>query len=127
VIWADHDRLEQVFVNLLSNALSHNAPGTEVRIAIASTDSGEVEITVSDNGSGLPDSLRGAPFDSTSRPRSPTSGAGLGLSITRGIVEAHAGVIDVVSDAGGTSFRIVFPVETPEAPAEPHHPLPANV
>jgi signal transduction histidine kinase/ABC-type multidrug transport system ATPase subunit len=127
VIWADHDRLEQVFVNLLSNALMHNPPGTEVTISTQDTEAGQVEIVVGDNGSGLPESLRNAPFDSTSRPRSQTSGAGLGLSITRGIVEAHAGVIDAVSGASGTSFRIVLPIDAPQAPAEPLQAVPAHV
>ena len=127
VVWADHDRLEQVFVNLLSNALMHNPPGTEVTISIQDTEASQVEIVVGDNGSGLPESLRDAPFDSTSRPRSQTAGAGLGLSITRGIVEAHAGVIDAVSGASGTSFRIVLPVDAPQAPAEPLHAVPTHV
>jgi signal transduction histidine kinase/ABC-type multidrug transport system ATPase subunit len=119
VIWADHDRLEQVFVNLLSNALHHNPPGTRVRIEVRSHSRRSVELLVTDDGPGLPQELRESPFDSARRPRSSTSGAGLGLSISRGIVEAHGGTIELVATETGASFRIVLPVETPETAAEP--------
>ena len=118
-IWADHDRLEQVLVNLLSNALRHNPEGTHVTVTVASPDRDRVEITVSDDGPGLPEAVRNAPFDSTAGARSRTAGAGLGLSISRGIVEAHGGTIDVHSCEAGTSFRIVLPVESDGAPPEP--------
>ena len=115
VIWADHDRLEQVFVNLLGNALHHNPAGTRVTVSVTLGPGDSVEISVEDDGPGLPNALRHSPFDSTDRPRSQTSGAGLGLSITRGIIEAHNGTITVDSNSSGTSFRIVLPVEAPEA------------
>jgi len=111
VIWADHDRLEQVFVNLLGNALHHNPAGTRVTVSVTLGPGDSVEISVEDDGPGLPNALRHSPFDSTDRPRSQTSGAGLGLSITRGIIEAHNGTITVDSNSSGTSFRIVLPVD----------------
>jgi signal transduction histidine kinase/ABC-type multidrug transport system ATPase subunit len=112
VVWGDHDRLEQVFVNLLGNALRHNPPGTKVSITGRTTDSGEVVLSVADDGSGFPRELAGAPFDSARRRRrSHSSGAGLGLSIVYGIVEAHGGVIDLVPAPTGTTFRILLPVE----------------
>ena len=104
VIWGDHDRLEQVFVNLLGNAMHHNPPGTRVTIDVGLLSGGEIELVVSDNGGGLPPEIRDSPFDSTGRPRSRTSGAGLGLSIARGIVEAHRGLIELVPTTTGTSF-----------------------
>jgi signal transduction histidine kinase len=121
VIWADHDRLEQVFVNLLGNAVHHNPDGTHVSIAVQELDGGaNVEIVVADDGPGLPQEQRQAPFESSGRPRSRTAGAGLGLSITRGIVGAHGGTIELLPTTGGTSFRIVLPVEAgvASAPAE---------
>jgi len=132
VIWADHDRLEQVFVNLLNNAMHHNPPGTRVIITVRTltvrTPAGaSTEIVVSDDGQGLPAELRSSPFDSTGRPRSRTAGAGLGLSIARGIVEAHRGTIELEPQAKGTSFRIVLPLEAAEAAAEPAHPAPPVV
>jgi signal transduction histidine kinase/ABC-type branched-subunit amino acid transport system ATPase component len=124
-IWADHDRLEQVFVNLLNNALHHNAPGTCVAISARHQPGGRIEFVVSDDGAGLPPELHGAPFDSTRRHRSTTAGAGLGLSIARGIVMAHRGTIDLIGSARGASFRIVLPLEAPEAAPEPAHPAPS--
>lgn len=119
VIWADHDRLEQVLVNLLTNALRHNREGTHVTVTVAGSEDGHVTVTVADDGEGLPEAMRAAPFDSTARPRARTAGAGLGLSITRGIVEAHGGTIAVHSGARGTSFRIVLPVEPTRDASEP--------
>jgi signal transduction histidine kinase/ABC-type sulfate/molybdate transport systems ATPase subunit len=121
-VWADHDRLEQVFLNLLNNAFRHNPLGTRVTVVARNlpvpgaeeTSNGapaaQVEISVIDDGPGFPRELARAPFDSARRHRSNSAGAGLGLSIARGIVEAHGGAIELVSTAG-TVFRICLPVE----------------
>jgi signal transduction histidine kinase/ABC-type multidrug transport system ATPase subunit len=110
-VWGDHDRLEQVFVNLLGNALRHNPPGTQVLVTAHHGREGEVEMTVTDDGSGFPPALAGAPFDSTRRHRSHSAGAGLGLSIVHGILEAHGGRIELASAPVGTAFTILLPVE----------------
>jgi signal transduction histidine kinase len=123
-IWADHDRLEQVFVNLLNNALQHNPAGTRVSIAARHLAGGRLEIVVSDDGQGLPAELRDAPFDSARRHRSNTAGAGLGLSIARGIVMAHEGTLELVDSEHGATFRILLVLEGPEASPEPAHPAP---
>ncbi len=112
-IWADHDRLEQVFVNLLSNALRHNDEDTLVTVTSAQRRDDRIELLVSDTGAGLPPELRRAPFDSTRRHRSATAGAGLGLSITRGIVAAHGGDIELLDTDVGATFRISLPLEAP--------------
>jgi signal transduction histidine kinase/ABC-type multidrug transport system ATPase subunit len=119
-VWADHDRLEQVFVNLLNNAFRHNPPGTLVTIVArnrgelagaSSIAPAEVEISVSDNGPGFPEELAPAPFEPARRQRSRGTGAGLGLSIARGIVDAHGGQIELDTEQAGTTFRIRLPVE----------------
>jgi signal transduction histidine kinase/ABC-type multidrug transport system ATPase subunit len=109
-VWADHDRLEQVFVNLLNNAFKHNPPGTHVWVS-AQRHGAEVEISVVDDGAGFPPALAAAPFDSARRHRTRSAGAGLGLSIARGIVEAHGGEITLAPAPGGTAFRLRLPVE----------------
>ena len=101
-IWADHDRLEQVFVNLLSNALGHNPPGTRVLVVAEATDPGTVTVKVADDGEGMPPELVGAPAG---------SGAGLGLSIASGIVAAHGGRMELEQAPRGTCFVITLPVE----------------
>jgi signal transduction histidine kinase/ABC-type multidrug transport system ATPase subunit len=113
-IWADHDRLEQVFVNLLTNAFRHNPPGTRVEVH-AEERIGEVEIAVHDNGAGFPSQLAPAPFEAARRDRSRSAGAGLGLSIARGIIDAHSGRIELVEGSVGTTFRIHLPIEAPDA------------
>jgi signal transduction histidine kinase/ABC-type multidrug transport system ATPase subunit len=113
-VWADHDRLEQVFVNLLNNAFKHNPPGTHVWVsarAALSRTGAEVEISVVDDGDGFPPALAAAPFDSARRNRTRSAGAGLGLSIARGIVHAHGGTIALAPAPDGTAFRICLPVE----------------
>jgi signal transduction histidine kinase/ABC-type multidrug transport system ATPase subunit len=111
VIWADHDRLEQVFVNLLANAVGHNPAGTSIEVKAIAVNAGQVQVTVADDGAGLGPDVAQAPFESARRRRVPTAGAGLGLSIARGIVTAHGGRIDLVSQQRGTCFRIRLPVE----------------
>jgi len=110
VVWADHDRMEQVFVNLLNNAFGHNPPGTRVQVT-AEAGPAEVVISVLDDGLGLPPELAAAPFDPARRPRTST-GAGLGLTIAKGIVQAHGGMLEPVALAKGTCFSVYLPVES---------------
>jgi signal transduction histidine kinase/ABC-type multidrug transport system ATPase subunit len=125
-IWADHDRLEQVFVNLLDNALGHNPPGTQVTVTAEATGTtaGEpatVTVRVADNGQGMPPERMYEPAVATAarrRRKRGDSGAGLGLSIARGIVEAHGGFMELERPARGTSFRITLPVEKPTEKTE---------
>ncbi|MEA2144680.1 MAG: hypothetical protein QOG59_267, partial [Solirubrobacteraceae bacterium] len=125
-VWADHDRLEQVLVNLLSNALRHNPTGTRAAVTAAGLGDRHVAITVSDDGSGLPAELRANPFSFTGRSRCATAGAGLGLSITNGIIEAHHGAIELVETERGTAFCIRLPIESPEGDEAPDERPDAN-
>jgi signal transduction histidine kinase/ABC-type multidrug transport system ATPase subunit len=113
VIWADHDRLEQVFVNLINNAVGHNPAGTRVWVT-AETAGSEVMISVRDNGTGIPDELAAAPFEAGRRRRTRTGGAGLGLSIAQGIVDAHHGRIELRRLDQGTQFQVYLPADTQE-------------
>jgi signal transduction histidine kinase/ABC-type multidrug transport system ATPase subunit len=121
-IWADHDRLEQVFVNLLGNALVHNPPGTRVTVTaeVSAARGGmpaTVTVRVTDDGQGmLPELLHASAIATAAqrpRKRGESAGAGLGLSIARGIVVAHGGVMDLERPSRGTCFRITLPVEKP--------------
>jgi signal transduction histidine kinase len=116
VVWADHDRLEQVFVNLLDNALGHNPPGTRVNIIAAAAGPSGIAVNVHDDGAGMPADVVSAPFEPMRRRRTPTAGAGLGLSIAKGIVEAHGGRIVLEKPAKGTRFLVHLPVEMPDRP-----------
>ncbi|HEX4034626.1 MAG TPA: ATP-binding cassette domain-containing protein [Solirubrobacteraceae bacterium] len=118
VIWADHDRLEQVFVNLLENAFRHNGDGTRVLVDARAEDAQNVRVTVADDGEGGGDDLAAALAGMRAK-RSATAGAGLGLSIARGIVEAHAGTIGLDGSSRGTHFLIRLPIESAGAEAAP--------
>lgn len=111
---ADPDRLAQVFVNLIDNALRHTAGGGRIRVELDARDSDAV-LRVRDTGEGIP--YRDLPhiferFYVVDRSRTRgSSGAGLGLAIVKGIVDAHGGTISAESMLGrGTSFTIRLPI-----------------
>jgi signal transduction histidine kinase len=108
----DADRLEQLASNLLHNAVVHGAPERPVTVAIDGRDSGEVVMTVHNDGA-IPDPVRAVlfePFRSGREPRARSRGLGLGLYITQQIVAAHGGKIDVASASReGTTFRVTLP------------------
>jgi signal transduction histidine kinase/ABC-type branched-subunit amino acid transport system ATPase component len=127
-IWADHDRLEQVFVNLLENAVRHASGLTRVIVtARLSSSAAEVEIRVADDGGGIgwDPAERERVFRPHERGRTDGPGAGLGLAIARGIVEAHGGTIDLEPVAVGTSVLVTIPVEAAAEPVIEHLPTPA--
>ena len=94
-VWADHDRLEQVFVNLLENAFRHNPPGVHVTVDVSLQPAGTVAIRVRDDGCGIAPELAAHIFEARARGHERSTGAGLGLSIARGIVLAHGGEISL--------------------------------
>lgn len=109
-VWADHDRLEQLLVNLLDNAVRHNPPGTSVAVEVTRSHKGNVCISVTDDGVGLPVEMVGSPFGRRAERRSRTGGAGLGLSIAQGIVAAHGGTFEMEQPPTGTRCVITLPV-----------------
>jgi signal transduction histidine kinase/ABC-type multidrug transport system ATPase subunit len=110
VVWADHDRLEQVFVNLLDNAVRHNPPGTRVHVEPLDAAEGWVAIAVTDDGNGLEAGVTIANFPVRGDHRSRTAGAGLGLSIAKGIVDAHGGRLSIEAGDVGTRCVATLPV-----------------
>ncbi|MGH9039144.1 MAG: sensor histidine kinase, partial [Acidimicrobiia bacterium] len=114
-VWGDHDRLEQVFVNLMENGLRHTSPGTRVRVhAGVGGRAGTVALRVSDDGPGIPPDEADRLFQPWERGMTEGSGAGLGLSIVRGIVEGHRGSVGLEPSARGASFLVELPVDPSE-------------
>ncbi len=118
-IEADPDRLRQIFVNLIDNAIKFNKPNGRVAIS-ADADAAWVRITVADTGAGIPEKDLPRIFERFYRVDKARSrelgGTGLGLSIVKHLVELHRGRIDVTSQAGmGTAFVVTLPVFS-----EPH-------
>lgn len=121
--WVDTepDRMEQVFENLLDNAVRHSISDTVVITITAQSLGEEIQIVFSDNGPGIPYADQPHIFERFYRvhkDRSRTAGGtGLGLSIVKHIILAHGGTIAVESTPGqGTSFRIRLPLRQ-QAPA----------
>jgi signal transduction histidine kinase len=110
VVWADHDRLEQIFVNLLENATRHNPAATRVVVEATTAGEGTVRITVTDDGVGIPPEVSAAPVAARVERRSRGSGAGLGLSIARGIIGAHGGALELERLDPGTRCTVTLPV-----------------
>ena len=110
--YGDAERLSQVITNLLANAVQHNKANGEVRIS-AKLQGSMILLAVSDTGPGIASADLPHVFERFYRAdQSRSSGqAGLGLAISRAIVQAHGGTIEVLSKPGaGTTFTVVLPV-----------------
>lgn len=113
-VMADPERLVQVLVNLLSNAVSYSKPGTHIKVT-ATESAGMASISVADQGIGIPAEELPRLFERfyrVDRARSRDSGGtGLGLSIVKHIMELHNGTISVESEPGkGSTFTINIPL-----------------
>ncbi len=109
VVAADRDRVLQVLGNLIGNALKH-ARGSPIDLSVAS-DRGEARISVRDGGPGIGEQELPFVFDRYWHGRTRKAGAGLGLAIAKGIVDAHGGRLSVASRTGeGTEFTFTLPV-----------------
>ena len=114
-VTADERRVRQVVFNLLSNAIKFTPEGGRVDVS-ARVDDGHVEIAVADTGRGIsPEELETIfeEFEQTSDGKK-ADGTGLGLPLSRKLVELHSGRLWVESDVGaGSTFRFTLPVEPP--------------
>jgi signal transduction histidine kinase len=109
-IWADRDRIQQIFENLIGNAIKFTSPGGTIVVGV-SPGEGEVRFQVADTGSGIASDDLPHVFERFWQVRRPgRHGAGLGLPIAKGIVESHNGRIWVESTpAVGTTFFFTIP------------------
>ena len=125
-ILADADRFQQILGNLLSNAIKYGKPDTEIQVDLSNRDQ-QAEISVTNEGSGISESQLPTVFDRFVRTpeakKSLTTGLGLGLYITKGLIEAQDGKIWAESTLNKkTSFHFMLPISK-EAPVIGTKPL----
>jgi PAS domain S-box-containing protein len=111
----DSRRIRQVLDNIIDNAVKYSSPGTEIALSVQKIND-ELLFTVTDHGTGIPKSdmprLFQRMFHSTRRQKLGFDGAGLGLSICKGLIEAHGGRIWIESEEGvGTRCFFTLPLE----------------
>lgn len=114
IIYADPHRIKQLFMIIIDNAVNYSKPGGQVKVFLG-TEKESAKITITDEGIGIPESSLPRVFDRFYRgEKSRTmahSGAGLGLSIAKWIVDAHEGHISIESAVGvGTTVTLLFPI-----------------
>ena len=120
VVRGDPERLRQVLMNLLDNAIKYSPAGDEVQVRAYAED-GRVRIDVRDRGPGIAREDQRLIFEKFGRVTAGNTrpGTGLGLFIARAIVEAHDGTISVSSrDGGGAIFRVELPTRVGRTPAD---------
>ena len=118
-ILAEHNRLEQVFINLVSNAIDamdqkntgNGSENTLKRLSIKSfLKDGQVAVYVADTGTGMSEDVKNKIFEPFFTTKKVGKGTGLGVSISYGIVKDYGGSIDIESEIGqGTTFKLMFP------------------
>ena len=112
---ADLTRLAQVFSNLLTNSAKYTPPGGRIRLS-AEREDGQVSVSVSDNGIGIPSQSLEHIFDMFSQVdrdiERATGGLGIGLALVKGLVEMHAGTVSATSEGEGkgSTFTVTLPV-----------------
>lgn len=120
VVLVDPARMSRVLLNLVSNAIRHTPADGAVQI-IGHADEAGVELSVDDACGGIPDDELSRVFDvawrgeSARSPDAVGTGAGLGLAIVRGIVEAHRGSVDVQNHGSGCRFLVRIPAGSAHA------------
>ena len=120
-VFADHQRLKQVVINLLSNAVKYNRSAGSIEIDCTRAAADRVRIAVRDTGLGLPPeklALLFTPFQRLGAERTAIPGAGLGLTLSKRLVELMGGAIGVESEPGqGSVFWVELPLAEEAAPS----------
>jgi len=112
LIHGDRQQLVQVFLNLILNAVDAMTKGGLLEISALQSDLPDfISVKFKDNGCGIPHHMLSSIFDPFFTTKSTGHGTGLGLSVSKGIIEKHGGNITAESDVGvGTAFYVSFPV-----------------
>lgn len=118
-VTASGAQLNQVWTNLITNALDALGGGGTITITTRPRGEDHVEVVVADDGPGIPDEVRGRIFEPFFTTKDVGEGTGLGLDVSARVVRAHRGDISVESAPGDTRFSVRLPVAGPGAGAGP--------
>jgi signal transduction histidine kinase len=113
VIEGMHDRLDQLWTNLVHNAVQAMGSTGTLTLRIRRSDDAHIAVTIGDDGPGIPDEVRARIFEPFFSTKAKGEGCGLGLSICKDIVDAHRGTIAVESRPGDTTFLVRLPIKAP--------------
>jgi two-component system NtrC family sensor kinase len=109
-IFAEENRLKQIFINLIMNALQAMTEGGRLLLNTSLSDGDMVSVVIADTGTGIPGEIIDRIFEPFFTTKEPGMGTGLGLFITKNNMQALGGRIEVESSVGeGTNFRLFFP------------------
>ena len=127
-VYADRNRFKQVLLNVLSNAIKYNRPGGQVDVSFQLTEGGRVRTMIADTGIGIaPEHLDKLfePFERLGAEQTDVGGTGLGLALSKGLIEATGGTIEVQSTVGvGTTF--VIDLAAAQRPTDERAPSPGD-
>ena len=109
-VYGNAGKLQQVFTNLVLNARDAMFDGGTITLSTAVDERDEIRVEVADTGEGIPAENLGKIFDPFFTTKGVGNGTGLGLAVSYGIVQEHAGTIQAFSeDRAGATFRLAFP------------------
>jgi two-component system NtrC family sensor kinase len=116
-VHGDPAQLEQLFLALMMNAIEAMPDGGNLKLSASRSDDGTMRVVIEDDGMGIPDEVLAHIYEPFVTTKEGSGGVGLGLAISRGIVDRHGGRIEVDSQVGrGTRFTIMLPAEKVAAP-----------
>ena len=111
-VYGDKNRIRQVFINIIDNAIKYSEPGGRVEVVAASDDNNNIVVTVTDNGCGIKESDLPKIKTKFYKPNHTRRGSGIGLAVADEIINMHGGKLELESEEGvGTKVIISLPSE----------------
>ena len=115
VVYGDKNRIRQVFINIIDNAIKYSNRGGTVKIVAGTSPEGDIRVTVEDNGCGIRKSDLPKIKTKFYKANHTKKGSGIGLAVADEIIQMHGGTLTLESEEGkGTKVTITIPPQKPE-------------